>query len=69
MNQFRENGNIYDKHTHMMLDILNDRKGRSNQIDYIKQAINIFEEIKSGRKNEWKGFKWTCETFGLLKFY
>jgi sugar-specific transcriptional regulator TrmB len=34
-----------------------------NQIDYIKQAINIFEEIKSGRKNEWKGFKWTCETF------
>lgn len=32
-------------------------------VDYIRQALHIFQEIESGRHPEWKGYKWVCETF------
>ncbi|MCJ8013581.1 glycoside hydrolase [Paenibacillus sp. KQZ6P-2] len=32
-------------------------------VDYIRQALHIFEEIESGRRPEWTGYKWVCETF------
>lgn len=32
-------------------------------VDYIRQAIRILEEADSGKRPDWQGFKWTCETF------
>ncbi|MGZ9585214.1 glycoside hydrolase family 38 N-terminal domain-containing protein [Paenibacillus marinisediminis] len=32
-------------------------------VDYIRQALRIFQEIESGRRPDWKGYKWVCETF------
>ena len=32
-------------------------------VDFIKQAINIFQSIESGIHKEWEGFKWTCENY------
>jgi len=37
--------------------------------DFIRQAIEILNKIYSGEKNNWKGFKWTCEGFwGVEQF-
>ncbi|TVX95938.1 glycoside hydrolase [Cohnella terricola] len=36
-------------------------------VDFIRQALRIWEEAKSGKRNEWKGFKWTCETFWAVE--
>ena len=35
----------------------------ARQIDFIRQAIEISEAIRDGRKKEWKGFHWVCESF------
>jgi hypothetical protein len=32
-------------------------------VDFIKQAIKIFQSIESGTHKEWEGFKWTCENY------
>lgn len=32
-------------------------------VNYIRQALRIFEEVESGSRPEWKGYKWVCETF------
>lgn len=32
-------------------------------VDFIRQALHIIREIQSGRRPEWTGFKWECETF------
>ncbi|WP_240421361.1 hypothetical protein [Paenibacillus periandrae] len=32
-------------------------------VDFIKQAIEISEKIRSGERAEWEGFRWTCESF------
>lgn len=38
-------------------------------IDFIKQAIKISEDIRTGIRKEWSGFHWTCESFwGVEKF-
>ncbi len=38
-------------------------------VDFIKQAIKISEDIQLGKRKEWKGFRWTCESFwGVEKF-
>ncbi|MBJ8192962.1 hypothetical protein JDS79_40185, partial [Bacillus cereus] len=29
-------------------------------VDFIRQALHILREIESGRRPEWKGFKWVC---------
>ncbi|MCL6442372.1 MAG: glycoside hydrolase [Alicyclobacillus sp.] len=34
-----------------------------NHIDFIQQAIEATEHMRSGARPEWKGFCWTCETF------
>lgn len=40
------------------------------QIDYIRQAVEISESIRSGNKKEWNGFKWVCESFwGVDRFW
>lgn len=36
-------------------------------IHFIKQAIHILDQIYSGQKPEWKGFKWVCETFWAVE--
>lgn len=37
------------------------------QIDYLKQAISIFEKAESGERPDWKGFRWTAETFWAVE--
>ncbi|MFE5321823.1 glycoside hydrolase [Paenibacillus sp. NPDC056579] len=32
-------------------------------VDFIKQAIRISEQIRSGERSDWEGFRWTCESF------
>lgn len=36
-------------------------------VDFIRQAIHISEEAEAGRRPEWNGFKWTCETFWAVE--
>lgn len=38
-------------------------------VDYIRQALHIFDEIESGRRPEWKGYKWVCETFWPIESF
>lgn len=46
-----------------------DRQERIEQyhVDFIRQAVNISKDIRSGKREEWKGFKWTCETFWAVE--
>lgn len=37
------------------------------QVDYIRQAIEAADLIRSGDKPHWQGFKWTCETFWAVE--
>ncbi|NGP44800.1 hypothetical protein G4V62_07450 [Bacillaceae bacterium SIJ1] len=32
-------------------------------VDYIRQALQVVDDIQSGRRPEWTGYKWVCETF------
>ncbi|WP_256256445.1 glycoside hydrolase [Paenibacillus sp. BC26] len=36
-------------------------------VDFIRQALQITKQIEQGQKAEWKGFKWTCETFWAVE--
>lgn len=36
-------------------------------IEYIKEAINILNEAYENGKEEWQGFKWTCESFWCVE--
>ncbi|MCU6713029.1 glycoside hydrolase [Paenibacillus sp. J5C_2022] len=38
-------------------------------VDFIRQALAIFQEIESGRRPEWKGFRWVCETFWPIESF
>ncbi|MGX7417206.1 glycoside hydrolase family 38 N-terminal domain-containing protein [Carnobacterium gallinarum] len=39
-------------------------------VDFIKQAIDILDDIESGVKKEWQGYKWTCENYWQVEnFY
>lgn len=31
--------------------------------DFIRQAVRILKDISSGKRAEWNGFRWVCETF------
>nr|WP_238358026.1 glycoside hydrolase [Cohnella zeiphila] len=35
--------------------------------DYVRQAIRIVEDARTGSRPEWQGFKWTCETFWAVE--
>lgn len=36
-------------------------------VDFIRQAVAICEASHTDEKPEWKGFKWTCETFWAVE--
>jgi hypothetical protein len=36
---------------------------------FIQQVLDIVAEVKSGRKPEWKDFRWTCECFWPVERY
>lgn len=36
-------------------------------VDFIRQALHIATEAHAGTKPEWKGFRWTCETFWAVE--
>ncbi|SDW76730.1 glycoside hydrolase [Paenibacillus sp. CF384] len=37
------------------------------QVDFIRQAIQICNSSHTEDRKEWKGFKWTCETFWAVE--
>ncbi|MGZ9585625.1 glycoside hydrolase family 38 N-terminal domain-containing protein [Paenibacillus marinisediminis] len=37
------------------------------QVDYVRQAIETANAIHTGDKQDWKGFRWTCETFWAVE--
>jgi len=55
-------------HTHTDIGYT-DHQGKIErfQIDYLKQAISIFEKAASGERDDWKGFRWTAETFWAVE--
>lgn len=36
-------------------------------VDFIRQALHITKQVREGQRAEWKGFKWTCETFWAVE--
>jgi hypothetical protein len=38
-------------------------------VDFIRQVLHIVREIQSGRRPEWRGFKWVCETFWPIETF
>lgn len=38
-------------------------------IEYIKEAINILNEAYVNGREEWQGYKWTCESFWCVERY
>lgn len=38
-----------------------------HHIEYIKEAINILNEAYENGKEEWQGYKWTCESFWCVE--
>ncbi|NOU71229.1 glycoside hydrolase [Paenibacillus sp. LMG 31458] len=36
-------------------------------VDFIRQALQISKDARSGTRSEWSGFKWTCETFWAVE--
>lgn len=38
-------------------------------VDFIKQAIDILDEIEAGTKAEWQGYKWTCENYWQVETF
>ncbi|GHH99832.1 glycoside hydrolase [Neobacillus kokaensis] len=69
MNKLNRKWRIFVIH-HSHTDIgYTERQERIEQyhVDFIRQALNISKEIRMGKRNEWKGFKWTCETFWAVE--
>ncbi|MGO4692968.1 glycoside hydrolase [Paenibacillus sp. 2TAB26] len=44
-------------------------KIKQYHVDFIRQALHIFREIQAGRRPEWNGFKWVCETFWPIEAF
>ncbi|KAG2962166.1 hypothetical protein PC120_g27718, partial [Phytophthora cactorum] len=46
-----------------------DRQEKIEQyhVDFIRQALRIVNNAHNGVKPEWKGFRWTCETFWAVE--
>ncbi|WP_426250822.1 glycoside hydrolase [Paenibacillus pabuli] len=46
-----------------------DRQEKIEQyhIDFIRQALRIVNDAHTGLNPEWKGFRWTCETFWAVE--
>lgn len=46
-----------------------DRQEKIEQfhVGFIRQAIAIAEAAQSGQRQDWQGFKWTCETFWAVE--
>lgn len=46
-----------------------DRQEKIEQyhVDFIRQALRIANAAHTGAKPEWKGFRWTCETFWAVE--
>ncbi len=38
-------------------------------VDFIRQVLHIVREIQTGRRPEWRGFKWVCETFWPIETF
>lgn len=38
-----------------------------HHVEYIKEAINILNEAYVNGKEEWQGFKWTCESYWCVE--
>lgn len=36
-------------------------------VEFIRQALNIVQQASNGMKPEWRGFRWTCETFWAVE--
>ncbi|MCJ8012720.1 glycoside hydrolase [Paenibacillus sp. KQZ6P-2] len=69
MNKLSRNWRIFVIH-HSHTDIgYTERQERIEQyhVDFIRQAVKISKEVRSGKRDEWKGFKWTCETFWAVE--
>lgn len=44
-------------------------KIRQYHVDFIRQALGIIREIRSGNRPDWKGYKWVCETFWPIETF
>lgn len=69
MNKLSRKWRIFAIH-HSHTDIgYTERQERIEQyhVDFIRQALNISKELRSGKRDERKGFKWTCETFWAVE--
>ncbi|MDQ6417955.1 glycoside hydrolase [Paenibacillus sp. LHD-117] len=69
MNKLGRKWRIFVIH-HSHTDIgYTERQERIEQyhVDFIRQAIAISKEMRSGKRSEWEGFKWTCETFWAVE--
>ncbi|GIP28668.1 hypothetical protein J23TS9_37980 [Paenibacillus sp. J23TS9] len=69
MNELSRKWRIFVIH-HSHTDIgYTERQERIEQyhIDFIRQAVMISKAMRSGKRDEWKGFKWTCETFWAVE--
>lgn len=46
-----------------------DRQEKIEQyhVDFIRQALRIVNDAHNGARPEWKGFRWTCETFWAVE--
>ncbi|MCM3749380.1 glycoside hydrolase [Paenibacillus pasadenensis] len=38
-------------------------------VDFIRQVLHILREVETGRRPEWRGFKWVCETFWPIETF
>lgn len=69
MNRLSKTWRIFVIH-HSHTDIgYTERQERIEQyhVDFIRQAVRISKDIRSGKRKEWAGFKWTCETFWAVE--
>ncbi|MGO4545400.1 glycoside hydrolase [Paenibacillus sp. 2TAB23] len=69
MNNFKKNWKIHVIH-HSHTDIgytERQEKIEQYQVDFIRQAIEICRASHTEERKEWKGFKWTCETFWAVE--
>ncbi|MCQ6561742.1 glycoside hydrolase family 38 N-terminal domain-containing protein [Paenibacillus mendelii] len=44
-------------------------KIRQYHVDFIRQALTIVREIRSGNRPDWQGYKWVCETFWPIESF
>lgn len=44
-------------------------KIKQYHVGFIRQALQIIREIRSGNRPDWKGYKWVCETFWPIEAF